>query len=80
VWLMIRWVRPRMLRKLAVDVARANPQTNSMDADPDAWTLLSLGHHLGYPADGISPKDDPRATEAYAQEHFGITRLSNRKE
>jgi hypothetical protein len=78
-WLMVRWIRPRMLRRLAVEVARANPQTNSMDIDPDASTLLSLGHHLGYPIDGTSPKDT-RAAEAYARKHFGITHLSRRTE
>jgi hypothetical protein len=44
-----RRVRDRLVLRLAVEVARANPFNGGMDDDPDLITLLDLGRQLGLP-------------------------------
>lgn len=73
-WLVIGRVRQRLLRRLVVDVARANPQTDNMEQYPDAQVLVSLGCHLGIGFD--SDINDAQAVQAYARNHFGVGQVS----
>jgi hypothetical protein len=70
-YLLFRRLRWKLVKRLAVRVARADPLTGTMDAAPDAQTLLALGRALGIAyvevtEQGVTPIDP------WAREHFGV--------
>jgi hypothetical protein len=70
-YLLFRRLRWKLVKRLAVRIARADPLTGTMDAAPDAQTLLALGRALGIAyvevtEQGVTP------IEPWAREHFGV--------
>jgi hypothetical protein len=77
-FLAFRRVRDRLVLRLAVEVARANPFNGRMDDDPDITTLLDLSRQLGFPP-FVEVTDQGTADPApYLKEHFGVDRVSRR--
>ncbi len=54
-FLAFRQVRWRLVKRLAVQVARANPGTGQMDELPDETTLVALGRALGMTVVEVTP-------------------------
>ncbi len=70
--------REGVVRRLVVDLARADPMTGHVDDYPDRERLIELGRGLGF-APVIGPGEDFRERHlAFARAVFGVERLSER--
>ncbi len=76
-YLGVRANRATQVKRVAVSVARANPTTARMEADPDALTLYNLGRQLGYPFIDVTPEGVVDYA-AYARRYFDVDRVGQR--
>jgi hypothetical protein len=75
-WALLLAMHARIVKRLAVKVARANRTTGTLQRDPDGGVLVALGQELGYYMTEVPGPANPGAFDRYAQRYFDVSRVS----
>lgn len=76
-WSVLQRVHSRIVKRLVVDVARANPVSGELRERPDGGKLLALGQELGLLLSEAPVPGSPGVLDRYAQRHFRVDRVEN---
>ena len=74
--LIFRRMHRGRVRRLAVAVARVDPETGQEAELPSGQLLVAIGQQLGHPYQSGSIEGVPSDVDAYAKRHFGAERTS----
>lgn len=76
-WRALGHVHSRLVKRLVVNVARANPVSGELREHPDAGVLLALGQELGFLLTEAPAPANQGVLDRYAYRHFGVERVEH---
>jgi hypothetical protein len=76
-WGVLQRVHSRIVKRLVVDVARANPVSGELGDHPDDGRLLALGQELGFLLSEAPGSGNPGVLDRYAQRYFRVDRIEH---
>jgi hypothetical protein len=76
-YIALRIVHLRVVKRLIVDVARADSVSGELAEHPDAGKLLAFGQELGYLLTEVPGPGNPGVLGRYARRHFGVDQVEH---